>query len=83
MDVLRLFTWNQFLNQFLFLTLFLIFFSCRRKHAAISLLTSFFAEQKNRTKQKARDRERERVRERKKEREMNEPDYYLEYLDKH
>ena len=40
------------------------FFSCRRKHAAISLLTTFFAEQKNRTKQKARDRERERVRER-------------------
>ena len=36
------------------------FFSCRRKHAAISLLTSFFAEQKNRTKQKARESEREK-----------------------
>lgn len=53
------------------------------QETAISLLTTFFAEQKKRTKQKARDREREREKERKNEREMKEPDYCLEYLDKH
>lgn len=77
-----LFTWNKFLNQFPFLTLFLIFFFMSQE-TAISLLTTFFAEQKKRTKQKARDREREREKERKNEREMKEPDYCLEYLDKH
>ena len=51
---------------------------------AISLLTTFFAEQKkkNETKSK-RQRKGERERERKNEREMKEPDYCLEYLDKH
>ena len=73
MNVLRPFTWTKVLNQFLFFKLFFYFFN------------NFFrwTEKIERNKKQEMEKQRERHKEREKERDKNEPDYCLEYLDKH